>query len=511
MKNKIKTLIHGLTVILTFLPGLCEAQTVITGPNITTSTWGPSGNPYVIASDCTVVSGNTLTIQPGTVVWMGSGVSLTGNGMISAVGTSAQHITFQAPVSSQFWNTIIVNNTTGTNQFTYCDFQNATNALDFRGAGNNVAAYCTFSNIVNAGIVFRDNSISAVSFCTFQSVLNGIWMTVAAGVQVSKAQTNAVLNCNFTNCSSQSIYGEAIGSAGHGSYEGWASDATLATTIKNCSFSSSAVGCWFAVSGAHNTTHTVTTGYGYGNAQIQNNTFNNITNSAIRLSVGSYPGGGPATLINNTIVNAGSGIVTQDPWDAKIQNNIFKSCASAVTRSGSLSATASYNDFYGNTANFTGYPVTYGQVLLVNRNGTPSDVLYNIFPDPLLTSASDFHLQGTSPCIDAGESSGANLDSYFPPSLGTTYNDIGTYGGPNAGQWIIPASTNAFILTAAEIPYVSVTINPPTAGHYRLEYSSTLLGTNTWIQITNLDLTATPFTYTEPATSPSRFYRAVLQ
>lgn len=182
-----------------------------------------------------------------------------------------------------------------------------------------------------------------------------------------------------------------------------------------------------------------------------------------------------------------------------------------MTRSGALSTTVGYNDFIFNSTNFVGYPVTYGQAILANRNGTPCDVLFNIYSDPLFVSPSDFHLQAGSPCIDAGEGSGSNFDSYFPPSMGSVTNDIGAYGGPNAGQWIVPSPTNAFSLAISKSTMASVTINPPEPGNYRLEYASALLGTNTWIQITNLPLTTVPFTYTEPITTPARYYRAVKQ
>ncbi len=218
-----------------------------------------------------------------------------------------------------------------------------------------------------------------------------------------------------------------------------------------------------------------------------------------------------AKIINNTIHNAGSGAVLQSPWDATVQGNALKSCGTAISRSGSLSAAVSYNDFFSNGINFTGFPVTYGQVILANRNGTPCDVLFNIFSDPMFVSSSDFHLQAGSPCIDAGEGSGSNFDSYFPPSMGSVTNDIGAYGGPNAGQWIVPSPTNAFSLAISKSTMASVTINPPEPGNYRLEYASALRGTNTWIQITNLPLTTVPFTYTEPTTTPARYYRAVKQ
>lgn len=172
--------------------------------------------------------------------------------------------------------------------------------------------------------------------------------------------------------------------------------------------------------------------------RIFNNSFSNVTNTANWLSIGSYAGGGSATLINNTIVNAGRGIAVQDPWDAKVQSSLFLGCTNGVTRSGSLSATVSYNGFFGNTTNFTGYPVTYGQVILANRNGTPCDLLFNIFQDPQFVSATDFHFQSNSPAIDAGSPDWAYTDMCITNGLsqGSSFPDLGAYGGPHACNWL---------------------------------------------------------------------------
>jgi hypothetical protein len=475
-----------------------HAQTVITGPSIS-GTWSPSGNPYIIVSDCTVPSGQALVIQPGTVVWIGQGVSVTGNGMIQAVGTPTQHITFEPPVSSQTWETIVVNGTAGTNQFAYCDFRNATNALVCGGASKNEVFDCNFSNAVNA-LTFQDYSRNTVQSSSFVKVGFGIYMTVSGHTASATTQTTSIMNCSFTNCTS-AIYGRALGTAF--GYPGYVSPAKLVCTVQNCALYSVGDGCGFYIAGD--------LARGYGELHVINNIFHGVTNSGIALTVGNLAGASPAAVMNNAVVSAGKGLYVLDPWDATVQGCIFEECSAAVRRSGSLSTTVSFNDFFANSTNFIGYPVTYGQPILVNRNGTSSDVLFNIFQDPQFVSATDFHLQEVSPCIDAGEGSPANFDSFFPPSQGSITNDIGAYGGPNAGGWILPVSTNTFRLTAVGIPYVSVTLDPPSAGHYRLEYSSAVLGTNTWIQLTNMDLTTARFTYLEPATLPSRFYRAVKQ
>jgi len=467
------TRILGLFITVVCLSA-AQGQTILSG-NIS-GTWSPSGNPYIISDNATVQGGQTLTIQPGVIVWIGQGVSLTVYGGIQAIGTAAQHIVFQAPISSQFWNTISVNNGL-INQFTYCDFANATNAIEFASGGTSVS--------------------NDVSYCTFQDIYGGITMVVD---QNNRTRNLTVQSCTFSNCFGTAISGVAFGYAANCSP---GSSGTILSAIRNCSFSSVSNGCSFNVYGYSGCGWS---GYGYGNVQLMNNIFNRITNSAISLIAGNNAGSSPALLMNNIIVNASNGVVFQDPWDAKMQSSILVGCTNATTVSGSLSRSISYNDFYNNAINFTGYPSTYGTIILVNRNGTPCDLLYNIFSNPSFVSGNDFSLQPTSPCIDAGDGSAANYDSYFPPSQRTVINDIGAYGGPDAGGWIYAPPTTAFALSI--FPYVGVTINPPSAGHYKLDYASELTGINNWIQITNTDLTG-PFTYVEPMSNLQRYYRAV--
>jgi len=406
-----------------------HAQTIISG-NIS-GTWSPSGNPYIISDNATVPSGQTLTIQPGVVVWIGEGLSITVNGNIQAIGTASQRITIQAPISSQYWSQITLNNNYNpeypnnvtTNQFQYCDLSDATNAI-----------------LINDAVLPADVEIR---------------------------------NCTFSNDEAS-----AINDGGEG---------TTNLMVENCLFSETGNGCVFS-------------SYYGAYADISANIFNNLSGKAILIQ-----GGSDVTAINNAIVNCAGGVNAGNFGTAQIQNCIFDGCSVAIVASDSNSRTISYNDFFGNTTNFVGYPSTYGTPIILNRNGTSCDLLYNIFQDPQFVSATDFHLQGTSPCIDAGEGSAANFDNSFPPSLGNVTNDIGAYGGPNAGQWLVPAPSSFLTLAAAR--YIGVTINPPSAGHYELDYASALAGTNNWIQITNMDLSA-PFLYTEPASAPARFYRA---
>ncbi|MFC2088943.1 choice-of-anchor D domain-containing protein, partial [Calditrichota bacterium] len=93
--------------------------------------------------------------------------------------------------------------------------------------------------------------------------------------------------------------------------------------------------------------------------------------------------------------------------------------------------------------------IVYDNLLEIVSNPLNTDITYsdikggysgpqNIDADPEFNNRSDYTLSVTSPCIDEGYVSGGHNDLYFPPSLGTSQNDMGAYGGPRAGEWYPP-------------------------------------------------------------------------
>jgi hypothetical protein len=437
---------------------LSRAQTILSG-NIS-GTWTTAGNPYIISANATVPTGQTLAIQPGVIVWIGQGLSINVNGGIQAVGTSPAHITFQAPIPSQYWNTISVNNSL-TNLFSYCDFANSTNTLAFVGSTtSNQVNYCTFTNVIGAALAFNNQSSNEVLFSTFNNVSNAIAMAANGNNWTLAAN---IVNCSFSNC-----WGEAVKGVGNGFY----GNGTIVATVENCFFSSVGSGCAINI-------YKVTSygsGYGYGNVTIQDNLFDNVTNTAISLTQNGNAGSSSATLINNIIINASNGVVSQDPWDATNMDGIFVGCTNAVTDTGSLSRSIEYNDFYKNATNFIGYTSDYGTVILENRNGTTCDLLFNIYQNPLFVSANNFTLQSESPCIGAGTPNPAYMDTSFPPSQGTNYPDLGIYGGPFAVNWlpVMPGTPTPIILSAS-LSLKLTCSDVVTAGTYQIQTSPDLL------------------------------------
>ncbi len=407
-----------------------RAQTLVSG-NIS-GTWTPAGNPYVATDNCTVPSGQTLTIQPGVIVWIGENHSITANGLIQAVGTPSQRITFQAPISSQYWSNIFLIHESGTNRFKYCDFRNARTAISMGVYGGNAA------------------------------------------------MNSEIMNCTFSNCISGAIYGESQGITFGGI-------ATLDPIIKNCVFESMSNACVIRIF-----QDSFGQSFGYANPKIIGNIFKNVTGIAFRM-VNESGGSSQPVFLNNTLFNCRTGVDSGEPWsgdswDAKVQSCIFIGCSNAVVRSGSASANVSYNDFFANGKNFTGYPGTYGLPIIANRNGTSCDLLYNTFQDPQFVATNDFHFATNSPCIDAGTPDWAFTDMCFPPSLGTSFPDQGAYGGPDAANWldVVPKlPVQASISKSNNIIQVSWGALP--RSEYQIQYVTNFVsvGTNNWLNLTN--------------------------
>ncbi len=358
-------------------------------------TWDIGGSPYILIDDCTVQTGTELTIEPGVEIIIGDSISLNIYGKILANGTSSQHIVFKGVNESLKFNRVYVLNGSQTppvSEFRYCEFMNAETGLYLHAFGRIANDYTTLETIVSNCIF--DISVSTAIHVRAQAKDYSQYMSPRRG----HAKVNPIIDgCRFN--------GNDVGIEMHiqGAGRSWYSNANT-------------------------------------EAIIQNNAFFNLPGTAINMLPGTGPShGGTPSFVNNTIINCHQGIKIQDgDFDAIVINNIFYGTSTAIERTGSYSSTAFYNCFYNNGINFVGYPSTYGNVVMSNRNGYPCDMGFNIFQDPLFENLNHYSLSSGSPCLSAGKDSIENNGKwYYSPSSdidgNSRSNPIGSH--PDIGAY----------------------------------------------------------------------------
>lgn len=366
----------SIMLIYTLLLARVFAQTIVSGNQ--SGTWTTSGSPYIVTGNVTVV--DSLIIQPGVEVKFDAGgwqITVGNAARLLARGIKENPIVFE-PFQQQnpgSWGKLYFHNTGNDDTLEYCIIRYATIGIQIQTNTTTVLDNCIIYGYSQYGVFiysccenYTEQTTGILSNCTIYNFADngqGVYVRSASPQVVTKTATAELYKCT--------IYGNT----GNGIYvvSAWPNTITSRANVINCTIS------------------------------------NNLQNG---IRVQEDFGVADATVINTIIAFNGEYGITNE--------------------SGANVGTADilYNCFWDNASgNF--YSISgpgFGQNgPYQNANGDSCDINFNIYNDPFFvdTSNANFHLQGSSKCIDAGSSI---ISGQFVLDPDSTLPDMGAYYFP---------------------------------------------------------------------------------
>ena len=175
-----------------------KKATIVSGVISQNVTWSASNSPYIVNGDITIQQGATLTIEPGTIVKVEEGYSITVNGVLNADGTADSRIVFTSEgdlqydgTSDYYWQGIFVDST-GQINIDNGIIRCAKNDKQFESE-NEELTYSVFSygklNLTNSEISNTDSLIGVAALSDAVINNNIINSSVDYGIYIASYET----------------------------------------------------------------------------------------------------------------------------------------------------------------------------------------------------------------------------------------------------------------------------------------------------------------------------------
>lgn len=146
--------------------GGCPANTICSDTN-----WTTAISPVTVSGSLTIAAGATLTIEPGVIVQLGSGVNLTvaDGGRLIAEGTSNSPIRFTRSGASGSWGHLVIDGSVGSPEsriaFAHFELNNGSPTIEVSG-GTAIMDHLTFGN-TSISYIHVDGASFVISHCHF--------------------------------------------------------------------------------------------------------------------------------------------------------------------------------------------------------------------------------------------------------------------------------------------------------------------------------------------------------
>ena len=181
-----------LLAILFFGSSLAAAATDVPGGPVS-GTWNAAGSPYNILGPITVLSGESLTMEPGTTVQFMGPYDLTVQGILDVIGTAVDSVLI---TGETMWGEIRLENETAASSFTYASINGAETGIHSINAPV-TASHCRLSSMVTAIDIYGIGAADPATVLIDQCVIKNCQRH---GIFVVENSNTTIQGCEITTC-----------------------------------------------------------------------------------------------------------------------------------------------------------------------------------------------------------------------------------------------------------------------------------------------------------------------